>query len=347
MRHIAIISPNPASNTGGVERMCVLLGRVLENQGWRVSIVGPKGPPKRWQFQLGLGYLALSRSATKAARALNPDLIISNGYLGVGISRRTPRVHIYHGTMVGDTRAEGSALPIREHLRRTVAAGVPEAFAAYGGTKLVCVSDAAATEAHRYYRVRADKIIPNGIDTKTFAPRERPCARRRLSLSENGRYALFVGRLEHRKGGDLLMQATQAAGFELMIAGVNSTSGARHLGMLDPDALADAYAAADCVVLPSRYEACSLVVLEALACGRPLLTTRVGWMRTFLQALPEYDALCVKPTIEDISTRLLALADINTKSLTADARAFVLKHNSLERYSEHWRILLKETVDGR
>jgi glycosyltransferase involved in cell wall biosynthesis len=341
MAYAVVISPDPSHGSGGVERMCLLLARVLEDRGWRASVVGPR-QPTRWGFRLGLGYPSMSLSAGRAARAERPDVIVSNGYLGAGSTHGIPRVHVYHGTMVGDTRAEAGVLPKRERLRRTVSAGATEALAGASATRLVCVSEAAADEARRYYRARIDTVIPNGIDTEAFAPRDGGAARARLGLSSGGRYALFVGRMDHRKGSDILVRATKRAGYELLIAGASGAPEAHHLGVLDPDELADAYSAADCVVFPSRYEACSLVVLEALACGRPLLTTRVGWMSTFLRAVPGYESLCVEPTVEDVTNRLLALSDLDTDNLVSVARAFVLEHNSLERYAEQWHSLLEQ-----
>jgi glycosyltransferase involved in cell wall biosynthesis len=146
--------------------------------------------------------------------------------------------------------------------------------------------------------------------------------------------------MQHRKGGDLLMPASREAEYELMIAGAEGAPGAHHLGVLDAESLADAYSAADCVLFPSRYEACSYVVLEALACGVPLLTTEVGWMPTFLRAVPEYRSLCVQPTHDEIVARLHWLVDRDTEGLTSKARAYVVKHNSLKRYAEYWRDLL-------
>ncbi len=321
--------------------MALLQARVLEEQGWDTSIVGPKRSPSRWQFRLGLDYPNMSLSASRAALRKNPDVILSNGYLGGGLSHGVPRVHVYHGTMIGDTRAEGGVLPLRERIRRSVSSGATEAITGYGATRLVCVSEAAAAEARRYYKSHVDDVIPNGIDTAVFTPRDMSQARMRLDIPSKGRYALFVGRIEHRKGSDILLEATKSAGYELLIAGASGVCEARHLGVLGPEELADAYSASDCVVFPSRYEACSLVVLEALACGRPLLTTRVGWMKTFLQAVPAYEMLCVEPTLEDVRDRLLALHDMDVIGLASQARDFVLAHNSLERYAEHWHKLLE------
>jgi len=343
MPRAAIVSPDPSNPAGGVEWVCTLLAGVLDRQGWLVDIVGPQRQPSRWQSRLGFGYPALSRYSTEAIRAQRQlDLVVTNGFLGLGSPRGVPRVHLYHGTMVSATKAEAGSLPVRERVRRTVGASLTEALAGRTATRVVCVSEAVAEEVHRYYRVRCDAVIPNGIDTDVFAPRDMQQARTRLGLPQDGRYALFVGRSERRKGSDLLVEAVRDTGYELLIAGSSGAPGVRHLGILAPDALADAYAASDCVLFPSRYEACSLVVLEALACGRPLLTTRVGWMKTFLRAVPQYEALCIEPRVGDISARLRALEDIDSAPLAADARAFVLENNSLERWSEHWRGLLEE-----
>jgi glycosyltransferase involved in cell wall biosynthesis len=337
----AIVSPDPSNPAGGVEWVCTLLAGVLARQGWQVDIVGPPRQPARWQSRLGLGYPALSWLSTDAIRAQRQlDLIVSNGFLGIGSPRGVPRVHIYHGTMVSATKAESGSLPRRERVRRTVGGSMTEAVAGRNATHVVCVSEAVAEEVRRYYRMRCDAVIPNGIDTDVFAPRDMRGARERLDLPQDGRYALFVGRSERRKGSDLLAEATRRGGYELLIAGSSGAPGTRRLGILAPDALADAYAASDCVLFPSRYEACSLVVLEALACGRPLLTTRVGWMKTFLRAVPQYEALCVEPDVEDISARLLALGNIESAPLASAARAFVLENNSLGRWSERWENLL-------
>ena len=88
-----------------------------------------------------------------------------------------------------------------------------------------------------------------------------------------------------------------------------------------------------------------MVVLEALACGRPLITTRVGWMNTLLRVVPAYDQLCVDPTVDDIHMRLRSLSDLDTAPLVSAARAFVLEHNSLERWAKQWQQLLAEIMD--
>jgi glycosyltransferase involved in cell wall biosynthesis len=339
-RHAVLISPDVSNAAGGVERMCVLLARVLEDSGWSATIVGPEHDVTRWQFRLALGPIARSRSAARAARAQEPDLLISNGYMGVGYGASVPRIHVYHGTSVGAVRAVGSSVSRRERVRHLLGHAAAEALSARGATAVVCVSSSAAREAQRYYRVADPTVIANGIDTDVFAPRPRADARSQLGLAGDGRYALYVGRLDDGKGAPLLQAACARADYELMVAGRDTGAEAINLGVLAPAELAVAYAAADCVLFPSSYEACSYVVLEALACGVPLITTRVGWMPTLLEAVPEYDALCVEPVLEQLVARLRSVDQIDTERLSAAARVFVLEHNSLDAYAASWRELL-------
>ena len=321
--------------------MCLLLSGVLEQEGWRACIVGPGREPGRTLYRLGAGHLERSRLAMRAARALSPDLIVSNGFLGMGSSRHVPRVHVYHGTLVADTRAEGPALSRRERVRRIAGGGAAEALAGRGAT-VVSVSEAAAAEARRLYGVRTDRVIPNGVDTDVFRPRGREESRLAMGLREDRRYCLFAGRMQHRKGSDLLLAACRETGYELLIAGEHGQQGARSLGVLAPEALATAYSACDCVLFPSRYEACSYVVLEALACQAALVTTRVGWVPTLLRGVPDYDALCVRPEHADIVRVLGRLGDIPTAELAARARRWVVENNSLQSYARHWQKLLAE-----
>jgi len=343
-RRAVIVSPDASNAAGGVERMCVLLARVLESDGWTSTIVGPQREPTRWQYRLALGSLVRSRSAMRAAYAHAPDLLVTNGYMGAGYGRGVPRIHVYHGTAAGAIHAAGANLPRRERIRRVLGEGGAEALSARGAAAVVCVSSSAAAETRRYYRVRDATVIPNGIDTAVFSPMERADARERLGMAGDGRYALFVGRLDEGKGARLLLAACERAGYELVVAGRDAGERALNLGVLDPERLALAYNAADCVLFPSLYEACSYVVLEALACGVPLITTRVGWMPTLLAAVPAYEQLCVEPVLEQLVERLRDLERVDTEPLGAAARTFVLEHNDLDAYAESWRKLLESRV---
>jgi glycosyltransferase involved in cell wall biosynthesis len=339
-RTAVVISPSPG-NTGGVERTSDLLRRVLESKGWRVEIVAPEVAPPRWASRTGVAPLWATR---KLMSNLPPaDLVISSSAFGLWSPPGVPRIHVFHGTLAEHTVRGDIDLPLRERTRRVLGSVLAEGGAGRRATR-VAVSETAAREVRRWFREDVHEVIPNGVDTALFRPRSRAEARGRFGLEQERRYALFVGRTEARKGADLLLPACERAGFDLLVAGSSTLGGGRELGVLSPEDTAWAYAAADCVLFPTRYEACSWVVLEALACGAPLLTTRVGWMETFLRAQPDYRALCVWPEVDDIAARLRALPGEDHSELTGAARAWMEENGSYPVFAERWGALVDRVL---
>jgi glycosyltransferase involved in cell wall biosynthesis len=344
-----IISRHPPGFIGGVERSNALLATVLEQRGLRVSTAWPEREPDRWIYRAGLGSLWLSRHIGSDRRVLAADLVVTNGLFGWRFPSSIPRIHIFHGTLVemaladtaGLTPSERAAagLPRRELLRRRWGGGLAEALAARSAT-VVCVSESTADEVRRHYRVRADAVVPNGIDLRVFAPQPRADARARLDLPQAEPLALFAGRLNASKGGGFLPAACARAGYRLVVAGPTGAPGSIYLGALSAEELAGAYAAADCVVLPSLYEACSYVLLEALACGVPVLTTRVGSVPSLLRAVPEYRELCVEAREDDVAAKLHQLRHVDPAAIVDRARAWVTGNHGLERYAARWNAVL-------
>jgi glycosyltransferase involved in cell wall biosynthesis len=336
---VVIVSPNPPGFVGGVERSCALLASVLEARGAVVNVVWPHGEPPLWAYRAGLRPLALSRRMAAGPQLAGADLIVSNGAFGWGFPRATPRIHVFHGTLAEMTRAYAPGLARRERLRRRWGGGTAEALAAHHAT-IVCVSESTAEEVRRHYRLRPDAVLPNGVDLDTFRPRSRATARAELGLPAQDRLALFAGRLNASKGSEFMQRACERAGYRLVVAGSTAPPPAVNLGAMDPQALAVAYAAADCVLLPSLYEACSYVVLEALACGTPLLATRVGSIPSLLRDVPEYNALCIRADELDLASRLDYLRNTDTTALSRRARTWVAENNGLGRYAERWEALV-------
>lgn len=341
MPRAAILSPDPDRPSGGVERFAQLLAGALRDGGWEADIVGYGDEPSVTIDRVGLGSAVRSRAASRAAAALGPDLVVGNNWLGFGVPRGLPHVQVFHGTIAGQTKAAPGGLPRREQLRRRTFQAATEAFAARGAT-VVGVSGSTAEELRRHYRITADAVIPNGVDTATYRPRDREAARARFGIT--GPSALFVGVAEWRKGSDVLAAGAREGGVELLHAGDRELDGSRALGVLTPDELAEALSAVDCMLFPTRWEACSYAILEALACGTPVLTTKVGWMDDLLARVPGYAPLLLEPDVPSIAAALHRLQTQDLSGPVAAARDLVRAEHDLRTWAARWQQLCEDAI---
>ncbi|HEV8361352.1 MAG TPA: glycosyltransferase [Candidatus Thermoplasmatota archaeon] len=133
-----------------------------------------------------------------------------------------------------------------------------------------------------------------GVDFERFRPRPAAAARAKLGLPAEGPLLLFVGNVRPSKGVDLAIRALTSLDKDVRLAvvghappevraelqGLAQAQGLQErvhwLGRVDEDALVEAYAAADLLVLPSAWEGAPVCIMEALACDVPVVATSVG-----------------------------------------------------------------------
>ena len=134
-------------------------------------------------------------------------------------------------------------------------------------------------------------VLRNGVDLVRFVPEDRKAARERLGLPKDGRYLLMVANLVELKGHHIAIEAlAQLPDVSLLIAGTGpeqaalkalasrtGVAGRVHwAGLVPQDELKWWYSAADALALCSSREGWPNVLLEAMACGTPVLSTNVS-----------------------------------------------------------------------
>ncbi|HEX8231406.1 MAG TPA: glycosyltransferase, partial [Chloroflexia bacterium] len=147
-------------------------------------------------------------------------------------------------------------------------------------------------------------VIPAGVDTDHFYPRDKAEVRRQLGLPLDTPILLFVGRIERLKGIDTLLESAAVvsrtcAGRDLkvLIVGGGGQTAAENaeirriwqlhqdlnledqvefVGSRPQEMLPLYYSAADITVMPSHYESFGMVAVESMASGTPVIASNVG-----------------------------------------------------------------------
>jgi glycosyltransferase involved in cell wall biosynthesis len=130
-------------------------------------------------------------------------------------------------------------------------------------------------------------VIPCGLDIDVFAPRDRYWARGVWGVPRDARVILFAAdSVDNRRKGFALLNRALAdlkhlTNIFLLSVGrgsaaLDSSFPHLHLGYIRDDELSSVYSAADVLVVPSLQESFGLTVLEALACGTPVVAFAIG-----------------------------------------------------------------------
>jgi glycogen(starch) synthase len=239
---------------------------------------------------------ALTRSGLAVAAEAPPDVVHAHDWLvahattTLATHLRVPLVATLHATEAG--RHQGW-LP--GPLNRSIHS--VEGWLADRARRVVTCSAAMRAEVVRLFDVAPGKVdvIPNGVDAARWAAPPEAVAAARHEWGAGGPLVAYGGRLVHEKGVQDLLAAVPALqrrhpGLRVVVAGTGPAAAdlqeqARSLGLgravafagFVPDAnLAALVAAADCAVVPSRYEPFGIVALEAAAAGTPVAVSDVG-----------------------------------------------------------------------
>jgi glycosyltransferase involved in cell wall biosynthesis len=171
---------------------------------------------------------------------------------------------------------------------------------------LIAVSKYTVDELTELYGIKEEKIhvIYNGVDMEKFKPRpNRAEMYREFGLEEDHKIVLFVGRLYHRKGLEILLRSIppvlrefskvkfviSGKGFKkkeenlrILAQELNIEENVKFLGYVPDEKLPSLYSASDIFVLPAIYENFPFAILEAQATGLPVISTKVGGIPEFL-----------------------------------------------------------------
>lgn len=295
---------------------------------------GPQAPMARERVYAHLDEFVGGVEAWRSTHDVTYDLLHGNYWLSgvVGLALRArwgvPLVQMFHtlGALKNGARVAAEhepALRLAEE-RRIVAAA--DRLVAANAIERDGLVEAYAAEVARV------AVIPCGVDTDLFTPGDRAAARAALDLPP-GPLLLYVGRIAPIKGLETLLDAVgclRGAGTPARLAVVGGETdepvdgheadvrrrvaalglgdAVRFVGAQPQERLREWYVAADVTVLPSYYESFGMVALEAMACGSPVVASRVGGLQTTVQdgvtgvLVPEGDPCALAAAVTRVLT---------------------------------------------
>ena len=206
---------------------------------------------------------------------------------------------------------------------------------------VICVSTKSKTESIEAGFADETQciVIPNAIDNSLFYPHDRQTVRSRLGLNADDFVVAFVGQFNSRKGVHRLSEALTRIGNEHIKALFMGRGAEKptyeHVafeGTVNHDQLPEYLSSADVFVLPTDNEGCSNAIIEAMACGLPILSSDRDFNHDVLDntnsiLFDPYDvdaiALAIRRLYENVAlrNRLSAGALATAQGLTIDVRA--------------------------
>jgi len=300
---------------------------------------GPEAPMAREAIHQHLPEFVGRVDAHRRAEGLEYDLIHGHYWLSgvAGLALRdlwgVPTVQMFHTLgRLKNTVARGPA-EIEPELRLS-----EEARIVREADRVVAANDVERAHLVQHYDAVPERlcVIPCGVDTEMFQPMAPAVAKDLLELPPEP-MLLYVGRLQPIKGLETLLEAMKrlpedarllivggdqdepdnahAERLRRCVAELGLTDRVRFLGAQPQQRLRLFYAAADATVMPSYYESFGMVALEAMACGSPVVASRVGGLTTTVRdgvtgyLVPEGDA----PALARRLGELLGDADIRER----------------------------------
>jgi len=290
---VCLVTPFPASFRGGVEKFTYSLKENLTRKKIQAEVISLsdtelKFIPKSARFTISL--LLLKKLLSRRDEF---DIIHANAWSSFILKflADKPTIATAHGTTYGLLNGMKGMVPFHSNFYSSLVTKNLERVGFKHAKKVVAVSGLTKKELINAYKINKDNIsvIYNGIDINKF---------KKIKTDLRGNFncehlLFFIGRLTKQKGAEFLIKAISILkGYDinLVIAGegpekddlirltkkLNLQDKVKFIGNVGDAKKIEFYSASDIFVFPSLWESFGIVLLEAMACKLPIVTTNAA-----------------------------------------------------------------------
>lgn len=327
--------PYVASGSGS-DTYTTRIAKCLRASGWEVEATKFPHVAELWPWAMN-----------RRSRPPGTDVVLANSWNAFAfVHAGVPLVVVAHHCVLDPALSAYQTISQNVYHRTLVRAFEQKSFRVADLT--VAVSQYTAKMLRAHFKIGELTVIPNGIEVDEWSPPDavkEPIAGRRARL-------LFVGNLSRRKGADLLPRIMTSLGSDYELVCVSGLRNSTHLHFQHPNItivsnlseaeLREYYRRADVLVFPSRLEGFGYAVVEAMACGTPVVATKAASLPEIVES-GKTGILCERDDIGCFVSAIRQLCESQQRlqTLGENARIHVSECFSISKMAERYDSLLR------
>ncbi|MFX1519427.1 MAG: glycosyltransferase family 4 protein [Promethearchaeota archaeon] len=349
MKILFLVHRYPPS-TGGTQTLAYNLATMFKKKGHSVMVYTSTHPDRPvFEVKDGISIRRFTLRSSLLARFLKHPRYITPKMIPYLFSSDLNNVDLIHGfgyctfqslltILTRKLRKIPCILTPQYHPWGTIYANTAGIKVINSANKIIAQCKSEFTALSQFVKKSKIQIIPTGINSSQFLHLPENNLKEHFDIQDE-KVILSVGKLAGHKGTDILIKAIsllnqrfktriklllvgtgqREAAYEALVNRLGIQKAVLFMGRVDSTTLLEAYASADVFVFPSLHESFGIALIEAAACGKPIVSTRVGVASDIIKE-SKTGFFCKYSDPHDLARKILRV--IGNDSITENAKKY-------------------------